>query len=374
MRSASLLAPGAARGWDSVFVAAPPVYDESELAGLTSLRVRVVFLPRPVRNVDPGVIARAFRLFRAVKADIMTCDNIHVGPLIAAWLARVPVRIWFKRSMERYYEEMRMPGWRERCALGTRLSCVLATRVVTVSEAVRNQLVEHGLPGEKITVLDNPVERSVPNPALRARTRAELGFADDEMVVTTIGRAAAVKGWEVLLEAFAEIAGRYRDLRLLLVGGVEAHDERPTYERLRRIVGERGLGHRVLFSGHRNDIHAVLAASDIFAFPSHSEGNANALNEAFGAGLPCVATRVGNAPRLIRHGVTGLLVPRNDVPEMARALGSLVGDPMLRERLAKGARETPVGPTWREYLDLAYGINESELARARGRGGERRHA
>ena len=52
LRSASLLAPGTARGWDSVYVAAPPVYDESELAGLTSLRVRMVFSPRPVRNED----------------------------------------------------------------------------------------------------------------------------------------------------------------------------------------------------------------------------------------------------------------------------------------------------------------------------------
>jgi len=51
-RSASLLAPGAALGWNSVYVAASPVYDESELAGLKSLRVRVVFLPRPVRNED----------------------------------------------------------------------------------------------------------------------------------------------------------------------------------------------------------------------------------------------------------------------------------------------------------------------------------
>ena len=52
VRSASLLAPGAALGWNSVYVAASPVYDESELAGLKSLRVRVVFLPRPVRNED----------------------------------------------------------------------------------------------------------------------------------------------------------------------------------------------------------------------------------------------------------------------------------------------------------------------------------
>jgi glycosyltransferase involved in cell wall biosynthesis len=133
------------------------------------------------------------------------------------------------------------------------------------------------------------------------------------------------------------------------------------YEELSLFVETHGLADRVRFADRRADVADILSAIDVFAMPSHSEGNANALNEAFGGGLPCVSTSVGNAPKLIRDGVSGVLVPRNDPVAMANALLTVVHDPVLRARLAKGAQESAVGPSDEEYLDRLFGIYLSLL-------------
>lgn len=81
------------------------------------------------RILSAQFVARACALCRRLKCSVFHCDNMHTSPLIGAAVAQVPVRIWYKRSMNAHFEECRGPGWRERLAVSTRLSCCLATRV-----------------------------------------------------------------------------------------------------------------------------------------------------------------------------------------------------------------------------------------------------
>jgi glycosyltransferase involved in cell wall biosynthesis len=157
-------------------------------------------------------------------------------------------------------------------------------------------------------------------------------------VFCTVGHAVPVKGWDVLVEAFAELARERSDVRLLLVGSTDAPHERACSEALRRRVTEEGLTDRVRFSGHTGDVFRFLAAADVFVLPSRSEGNSNALNEAFAAGLPCISSRVGNAENLIREGISGLTVARDDAKALAVAMRRLAGDPALRQMIAEGTR------------------------------------
>ena len=110
-------------------------------------------------------------------------------------------------------------------------------------------------------------------------------------------------------------------------------------------------------------VSGSLAASDVFVIPSRSEGYCLALVEAMSAGLPCVCTRVGIAPDVIRHGWNGLLVDRENCKELAEALLLLTRDPQLRENLAREAAASKVAPSLGEYAERLVDLYASLLPR-----------
>jgi len=346
---ARVFAAAAARGWWTHLVCCRPPDDPGWLQPLEQVGTRIEYLPRPKRNFDAGVALRAFELCRRLGGHVFHCDNMHTSPLIGATLAGVPVRLWSKRAMQPVFEEGRPPTLRDRVAISVRASCALATQVLAVSPAVRDELVALGIAPEKFTVLPNPAPEL---PAIdRRAARASLGYPDGELLVATVGHAVPVKGWDLLLRAFQQLAGDVPAARLLLVGSTSAPQEQACFDELQRMIAQFGLAGRVQFAGHVPNVFVPLAAADVFVLPSRSEGYCNALLEALRVGLPCVAARVGAAPDFIRHGENGLLVEREDVSGLAAALRAACGDGALRHRLAAAARDARLVWSLDEYAE-----------------------
>ena len=247
-------------------------------------------------------------------------------------------------------EEVRPPTLRERLAPAMRLSCRLATRLIGVSQSVKNELVDLRFPEGKIIVRNNP-RRSVSSPRSgdRAAARQRWGLAESNVVIGNVGHAIPVKGWDVLVRAFARVANQDERAKLLLVGSFQSDGERSFYGELKSWIQEQGLDDRIVFTGHVGEIGLALSAMDIFALPSRSEGFSFALIEGLEAGLPCVATRVGIAPEVIREGFNGCLVAREDEAGLAQALCHLVADPASRELLRRNASVPSCIPTPEEY-------------------------
>ncbi len=136
-----------------------------------------------------------------------------------------------------------------------------------------------------------------------------------------------------LLRAFRKLAPdlgtTLPDARLVLLGGGAL--EQP----LREEAASLGISDRVVFAGHRPDVHRLLGAFDVFAMPSLQEGLGLAALEAAAAGVPIVASRTGGLPEIIEHDVTGLLVPPTDVDALALALGRLLRDPEIGQRMVE---------------------------------------
>jgi glycosyltransferase involved in cell wall biosynthesis len=109
---------------------------------------------------------------------------------------------------------------------------------------------------------------------------------------------------------------------------------------LQRLIQQLDLEQRVTLLGRRLDIPGLLSQSDIFVMASDSEGTPNAVMEAMAAGLPVVATDVGDVPRLVADGINGFVVPCNETGEypMASALAKLLTDPGLRARMGAAGR------------------------------------
>ncbi len=328
----------AERSWRTCLVWSRMPADPALVTPFTDADCRMEIRPRAKGNFDPACVARTVRLLRRYRCDILHCHNIHTSPLLAGFFARVPVRVWSKLSMSRHYEEGAEPRGVHGLQLSTRLSVRLSHRVFCLSEAVRQELLAVGAPQGKLTVTPVPIDIDRFRNADRAGLREELGLTDAHLLVTAVGHAVPVKGWDVLLRAFAKIIDAIPHARLLLVGSTDAAHEREMTRQLREIARTSRIEENVLWLGPRQDIPRILAGSDIFAFPSRSEGAGCALHEALAAGVACVASRAGGAAEAIEHRHSGLLVEREDVDALADALVELAGDEALRQRLARNAQ------------------------------------
>jgi glycosyltransferase involved in cell wall biosynthesis len=150
--------------------------------------------------------------------------------------------------------------------------------------------------------------------------------------VVGVGRLSRVKGFDLLIRAFATLSRQQPDWRLVILGEGE---ERTALESL---VTGLGLQGRVLLPGAIAAPGPVLSSASLFVLPSRYEGFPNALLEAMALGLACVATDCDSGPReIISDGVDGLLVPADDVEAMATAMLRLADDEELRRRLARAA-------------------------------------
>src|SRR5262249_6909111 len=145
-----------------------------------------------------------------------------------------------------------------------------------------------------------------------------------------------------LLEAFAQIAQEVPQARLIFVGS--ALFDRDDYERsLRERVRTLGLADRVVFVGYRHDLARVLAALDVFAFPSlEKDTTPLALLSAVSAGRPAVASGIDGIREVVTTSQEGVLVPAGQAEPLARALVDVLTDRPLRQRLGVAARQRAV--------------------------------
>ncbi len=162
----------------------------------------------------------------------------------------------------------------------------------------------------------------------------------------------------------------------LLVRALEAVDEPwhltfigdgPLEDEVRRMAADRGLNGRVDFLGARNDVEAILAQSHIFVLPSNWEGFPLTILEAMRAGLPVIASDVGGVREAVVDGVTGYLIPRDDVQVLAERLKRLIRDNGLRAKLGQRAREVFLSEFVDEKMFAEVQALYSALANARRR-------
>jgi glycosyltransferase involved in cell wall biosynthesis len=218
-----------------------------------------------------------------------------------------------------------------------RAACLGGCRHVALTVAIRDELVERGLPAASVAVVPVPVDTErfrPPTPSERAGVRADLGLTPDELVVVFTGRFVATKGVDRLIEAFAELRQTAPASRLLLVGGGSPEEE----ERVRSAAARWELGDSLVVSGIVTDVERYLWASDVFVLASVREGLSNSLVEAMATGLACIAGAEAGGDQVLYDGA-GVIPRSSDVPDLARALVTLNRDPAARDRLARAAVE-----------------------------------
>jgi glycosyltransferase involved in cell wall biosynthesis len=207
-----------------------------------------------------------------------------------------------------------------------------AAQIIATSEMEQQELLEDGVPAEKLVVRYNGIDRaaSTAQPT-RGAFRAKCGIAPSEPLLLFLGRLIPRKGADILIDAFAQACPR--EGRLVIAGP----EGEPGYlAQLTKRATDVGVASRVMFTGALYDDAkaAVMADSDIFILPSRYENFANSAAEAVAAGIPVIITDACGIRTLI-DGRAGLVI----APEqqaLAEAISRLLSDRSLYEKLQAG--------------------------------------
>src|SRR5215831_3683512 len=302
-----------------------PLRSQLEQAGIPVIDFSVGSLLRP------RALFQALRLTAFIRKNrfevVHACDlyaNLFAIP--AARLAGAPVTVSSQRDLSDFawYTPMRRKILREIQKLST---CVLVN-----SNAIRSYLAkDDGIDPARIRVIYNGIDTSrFPNTSGESLAVLAPQHRRIAMVANMHGD---VKGHAELLEAAQRVCARHPNTRFILIGDGALREE------LKERTAAMGLEENIVFLGHRTDVSSLLAGCEIGVIASRAEGLPNAVLEYMAAGLPVVATNVGGVPEIVRHEVTGLLVPARNSSALAAAILRLLDERQLRERLGQNAKE-----------------------------------
>lgn len=189
-----------------------------------------------------------------------------------------------------------------------------------------------------------PRQWVIPNPVLCFDRRNPA--ATERKWITAVGRLVPQKGFDLLLQAFAGVAGDFPEWNLVIWG------KGPERSNLEDMALRLGLQERVRFAGVSERPGGWVDHSDIFVMSSRYEGWGNALAEALAAGIPSVSFDCKWGPgEFIDQNVNGLLVPPEDVETLTQNMRELMRDPELRNRLGCNARAIAEAFTAKSVVD-----------------------
>ena len=212
--------------------------------------------------------------------------------------------------------------------------------VIAISEVIRaNLLATHPLREDQVGIIHHGIDvgRFQPDPAARARLRAELGVADHECLVGTVGRLQEPKGHLDFMEVARRVLPGHPDTRFVIVGTATAGAEEEAAA-IEQAATAPELGGRVIMAGFRTDVPDLLGAMDLFLFPSYAEAFGLVIIEAMAMHLPVVAYGCDGVPDIVADRGTGLLVPLHDRDALTGAVAELLNDPERRLALGRAGR------------------------------------
>src|SRR5215813_2885959 len=209
-------------------------------------------------------------------------------------------------------------------------------RVLAVSEQVRQySIVKDRLDPQHVQTIPNSVnlERLVVSCSV-AELRRHFELSEASHVISSIGNIRRIKGTDVLIRTAALVCREFPKAVFVIAGALDTAE--PVYLReLHRLSEELDVARNVKFVGPLDEVAPLLRASDAFCLLSRSEGSSNALLEAMGCGLPCVATNVGGNPEALMDGCCGFLVENEDYAAAAARICAILRDPRMAKKVGE---------------------------------------
>ncbi|MGH9049115.1 MAG: glycosyltransferase family 4 protein [Acidimicrobiia bacterium] len=342
------------------------------------LGVPTVVIPTLVRQVAPARDRRAAyalrRLFREHAFDVVHTHSSKAG-FLSRWAARrerVPMIV---HTVHGWSFHDHMPRLlRAAYVRLERRAALWCDHIVTVSESDRDKGLAAGIgsPEQYVTIREvNDLAPYDAHAGERDEARRRLQLPVDSRVVGTVGRFTEQKDPVTWIRAAALLARQRADISFVMVG------DGPLRAETEKAAASLGLADRLVTTGLRDDVPALLPALDVFLLTSRWEGAPLVIPQAMASGVPVVASAVDGNREIVRDRANGLLVPADAPDAAASAVGELLGDGALHAQLAAAGRRTThefsLGETI-PRLEALYGCaGDSPQPTARSRGPEAQH-
>jgi PEP-CTERM/exosortase A-associated glycosyltransferase len=353
-RSQSILEEQRRRNWRPIALTSPkheaswkqPAQPEEEIAGFRYYRagpMSPAVLPLQYEfRLMKRLAKRIEEVARIEKPSLLHAHSPVLNVLPAIWVGR-RLRIPVVYEIRAFWEDAAVDhrsysqgSWKYKVvrSLETR-ACRQAAHVAVLCNGLKRDLMQRGIPEEKLTVVFNGINPEDFHPREPdAEFARSLGIAGKK-VAGFIGSFYRYEGLDLLVKALAEIASRRDDVVLLLVGGGEMEGE------LRGQIDKLHLQDKVILPGRipHEKIPAVYSLMDVLVYPRYSMRLTELVTplkplEAMAMGKPVLASDIGGHRELIEAGSTGLLFKPGDSSALAAALALLLDGAELRERIA----------------------------------------
>ncbi len=278
------------------------------------------------------------------------------GALLSQWTG-IPLVLEYNGSekwMAAYWDPTRFYSWMKLCE-DFALRC--ASLIVVVSDPIKGELTERGIPADRVVVSPNAVDPDQFHPKCGGEDlRRELGIDESEMVVTFVGSFGPWHGVTVLRQTIAELCRNTTSVptRFLLVGNG------PLQEETRKFLQEFERTGQVVFTGMipHDQVRPYLDAADILVSPhvplpdgKPFFGSPTKLFEYMAMGKAIVASDLDQLAQVLTHMRTAFLVTPGSEIELAHAIRFLASQPLLRQELGNAARQVAIERhTWKQNV------------------------
>lgn len=294
-----------------------------------------------IEKKGPGItfIYKLYKFLQKNRYDVIHTHTINANFFgrIAGKISRVPVLITTVHShiideikgnstptlgdYLRYRIDMYLARW--------------STAMVAVSEAISERLINCAIKTSKIRTIENGVDtkKFCPDSQAGLEARKELSIPPDARSVGIIGRLVPLKNHDLFIRTAKEVSKKRSDVYFLIIG------DGPLMKKLREYVKQKGLNHRVIFTGWRTDIDRMINALDILVLCSTVEGHNVVLLEAMACATPVIGTDVLGIRSIVRHSENGMLIPSGSEIELKKAILYLLDDQSVATSMGKIGRK-----------------------------------
>lgn len=217
-----------------------------------------------------------------------------------------------------------------------RVDCALA-----ISQVIKKNLIDTTpLKDNKVKLLYDGINVDKFNPAQagRKKIRNEFNIESQDIVIGMMARFSPGKGHEEFIRAAEIVSSKYNNLKFMIVGEPSRGEDSYGAE-IKSLAENSTIKNKIIFTGFRKDTPDILAAMDIFAFPSHAEALGMALIEAMAMGIPSVCSKSDGVLDIAVDNVTSYLFEKQNTHDLADKLEQLIASPVKREEFGKAARE-----------------------------------
>lgn len=212
-------------------------------------------------------------------------------------------------------------------------------KAFAISTVIKNNLIESTpLKKDKIELLYNAVDTEKFNPlkANRDKVRSEFNLKSNDLAIGMIARFTPGKGHEEFIESAELLSKKFNNLVFLIVGEASRGEDEYA-DTIKEMASHKNLNN-IIFTGFRSDTPDLLAAMDIFIFPSHAEAFGIALAEALAMGIPSVCANTDGVLDIAVDGETSLYFQKKDPKDLADKVEILIKDETKRIRMGKVSR------------------------------------